>query len=496
MYLPTEIIPLLESFRPAFTEPTYRKAIVLAIGAILSKDRRTVASALRVLGMEQTGDWSKYHHVLNRAKWNGLLLSRILLYLIIENFVEKGAAIEITVDETLERRWGPKISKRGHWRDSLASGRKMNVSTSGLRWLVFAVVVKVPWSNLYWSLPFLSVLLTTPKVSEMLEKEHRTVAKRTGQVICWLRRTLPGRKIKLIGDGGYSVIDLGARAQSLGVTLIAPLQLNARLFDYPPSRVLPSGEKRRGRPALVGQRLANLEDVAKFKSTCWHRCRIDWYGGESEFVDWTSGVALWYSTGKTPLLLRWVLVRDPKGKRKTVAFFSTDIHQSPPSIIADFVKRWSLEVVFEESRAHLGIETQRQWSDKAIERTTPALFGIFSLVALMAHAIYPDGELPLPQAAWYHKSHASFHDLLALVRSRLWSHFLFQTPVIFPDICLFSHHGPAYFRPWLGFTFVPDNLELISCQKSPFMLHLTDNVWAAPPPSRSHVISLLSAVSY
>jgi hypothetical protein len=438
MFLPADIIPLLESFRPVFTEPTYRKALMLVVGTILSKGRRTVTSALRVLGLEQEGDWSKYHHVLNRAKWDGLQLSAILLKLIVDAFVACGAVIYITVDETLERRWGPRISKRGHWRDSKASSRKINVSTSGLRWLSFAVAVRVPWSPLNWSLPFLHVLLTTPKVSAERGIRHRTVAERTMQVVCWLRRTLPGRHIHLIGDGAYSVIALGLRCQLHGLTLIAPLQLNARLFDPPPSRWTPTGKKRIGRPPCVGQRLPNLEEVATLKSTRWHRGRIDWYGGDSEIVDWATGTALWYSTGTPPLPIRWVLVRDPQGKRDLVAYFSTDVHQSAPTIITDFVKRWSHEVTFEEARAHLGIETQRQWSDRAIERTTPALFGLFSLVVLIAHALCPDGQIPLSQAAWYPKTHATYHDLLSLVRRRLWPHILFQTSALPPDLRLFS----------------------------------------------------------
>ena len=155
-------------------------------------------------------------------------------------------------------------------------------------------------------------------------------------------------------------------------------------------------------------------------------------------TDWATGTALWYSSGAPPLPIRWVLVRDPAGKQPTVAYFSTDIHQSAPTIIADFVKRWSLEVTFEEVRAHLGIETQRQWSDKAIERTTPALLGLYSLTVLMAYAFYSDGNFPLLQAAWYHKKHASFHDVLTLVRYRLWCHFLFQTSALPPDLRLLS----------------------------------------------------------
>ena len=158
MSLPAEIIPLVAAFRPAFTEPTYRKVLVLLVGTILAKGRRTVTAALRILGLEQQGDWSKYHHVLNRSAWDGLLLSRLLLHLIVKTFVAAGSIIYITVDETLERRWGPQIRKRGHWRDSLASSRKLNVSTSGIRWLSFAVVMQVPWSPHACALPFQRLL--------------------------------------------------------------------------------------------------------------------------------------------------------------------------------------------------------------------------------------------------------------------------------------------------------------------------------------------------
>jgi len=266
-------------------------------------------------------------------------------------------------------------------------------------------------------------------VSKEQAIRHRTVAQRTRQVVCFLRRVLPGRVIYLVGDGAYSVIELGLRAQSQGVTLVAPLRLDSRLFDYPPARLKPDGTKRRGRPSGVGERLPILAQVEKFKSTRWQRGQVKWYDGTSELIDWVSGTALWYSSGTQPLHIRWVLVRDPSGERKTVAFFSTDVHQDARSIIATFVKRWAIEVTFELGRAHLGIETQRQWSDNAIERTTPLLFGTFSIIVLMVHALYQDRSLPLPQAAWYPKRHATFHDILALLRQHLWRHFLFQRPV-------------------------------------------------------------------
>ena len=162
MFLPTEIIPVLWHFRPAFQERTYQKAVELLIGTVLARGRRTVTSALRAIGKAQAPNWSKYHQVLNRAQWSGLVVSRLLLELIVATCGSRGERVTIAVDETLERRWGPQIRHCGHWRDSRSSSKRLHVSTRGLRWLVFAVVVQVPWSESAVALPFLSVLLTTP----------------------------------------------------------------------------------------------------------------------------------------------------------------------------------------------------------------------------------------------------------------------------------------------------------------------------------------------
>ena len=348
-------MPILAQFAPVFTAPTYQKALVLVVGTILAKGRRTVTSALRAVGHTQTADWAQYHHVLNRARWSGLQLSERLLLVLVATF---GAADGITsvVDATLERRWGPRIRKRGPWRNSLASSNPLNVSRSGLRWLVFALVIHVPRTPYALALPFLSVLRTTPKVSAHLGHPHETVAHGTGQVVLWLRRTLSGRPLHLVGDGAYAVIARGLRCQRQQVTLLAPLRLDARLVELPMRLV----GKHQGRPAVVRARLPNLEQIALAPPTRWHRSLIPWYGGTPTIVDWTTGTALWYTTGTPPLAIRWILVRDPHGKRPGRAFCSTETPLGAPSIIADFVHHWPREVTLEEARIHLGMETQRQ----------------------------------------------------------------------------------------------------------------------------------------
>ena len=143
MFLPTEIITVLAHFEPAFSQPSYQKAVVLLVGTILARGRRTVTAALRAVGLQQHKQWAKYHQLLNRASWSGLTVSRLLLQVLVQTFVAVTGTVDLVIDETLERRWGRKITKRGHWRDSLASSKGLNVSTSGLRWLVLALVVKL-----------------------------------------------------------------------------------------------------------------------------------------------------------------------------------------------------------------------------------------------------------------------------------------------------------------------------------------------------------------
>jgi hypothetical protein len=140
-------------------------------------------------------------------------------------------------------------------------------------------------------------------------------------------------------------------------------------------------------------------------------------------VDLASGTALWYTPGEEPLPLRWVLVRDRASVRPfaTQAFFATDQDASAQQIVEWFVLRSPEEVTFEEVRAHLGVETQRQWSDLATARTTPALLGMFSLITLLGYQLCQEQPMPVRTAAWYTKQSATFADVIALVRRELWT---------------------------------------------------------------------------
>jgi hypothetical protein len=123
-----------------------------------------------------------------------------------------------------------------------------------------------------------------------------------------------------------------------------------------------------------------------------------------------------------PVPIRWLLVRDPKGELEPQAFLATDLNACPCDILTWFVSRWQVEVTFAEVRAHLGVETQRQWSDKAILRTTPALLALFSIVTLWAHDLSKSLKLKPRTAAWYPKAVLTFSDAIAAVRREIWHH--------------------------------------------------------------------------
>jgi hypothetical protein len=186
----------------------------------------------------------------------------------------------------------------------------------------------------------------------------------------------------------------------------------------------------------VGQRLPSLEHLLAAPQTPWQDLPLDWYGQGQRTLEFCTGTACWYRFDSVPLPIRGVLTRDPAKKRPPKAWFSTDQDQPAEAIIGDFMKRWSLEATFEEGRAHLGIETPRQWSDLAIERSTPLVFGLYSLVALFGHVLAQEDLFLVKKAAWYHKQVATFSDVLALVRRHLWGTFTFPTSPSDPDVVL------------------------------------------------------------
>ena len=399
----------------------WQHAQVLLIGAILVPGRRTVTAVLRIMGLSEERQFQTYHRVLSRAAWSSWALSRTLLKMLVQTFVPTGPII-CGLDDTIERRGGAKIKAKGIYRDPVRSSHGHFVKASGLRWLSLMLLAPIPWTHRTWALPFLTCLAPSERFYIKKARAHKKLTDWGRQMVMQLRRWLPKRQLVIVADSSFAaILWLFQLSQLPGqIGLIVRFRMDAALYEPAPTHRRPG---QRGRTPKKGKRLPTLQQVAQNNKTKWQRVTIpDWYGTGRRIVQIVSNTAIWYHSGQPPLPIRWVLIRDPKGKFKTQALLSTDLNVKPVQMIKWFVLRWQLEVTLHEVREHLGVETQRQWSDRAILRTTPALLALFSLVTLIAHQHAKRRKLPIRQAAWYHKTQPTFSDALALVRRQIWQH--------------------------------------------------------------------------
>lgn len=227
------------------------------------------------------------------------------------------------------------------------------------------------------------MLAPSERYAEGEQIKHKKVTDWARQLLL-LKRWLPKRKVIAVGDSSYAVIDLLA---PLGghVAFITRLRLDAGL----PAR----GPGKPGRNRKKGERLPTLQQVLTDAATPWQKVKLtNWYGHSEIGLEVATATALWYHSGKPAVPRRWVLLRDPEAKRAPVALLSTDFELSAELIITYFARRWAVEVTLQETRAHLGVETQRQWSEKAIERTTPVLLALFSIITLVADRLQKQGK--------------------------------------------------------------------------------------------------------
>jgi hypothetical protein len=418
--LPAEIATFLAQFASLFTPSVWYHAQVLLIGAILTPSKRTVTAILSVMGLRQSPHFQNYHRVLNRARWSSRAISRQLLLILLQVFVPHGP-IFLGLDDTVERRRGKKISAKGIYRDPVRSSHSHFVKVSGLRWLSVMVLVPIPWMEWTWALPFLTVLAPSERYHQKCRRRHKKLTDWARQVLHQVRHWVRERELIVVADSSFAVLTLldALRHLAQPISMITRLRLDAALYE--PVSARPPGQT--GRPRLKGKRLPTLQNVLRDPTTVWTTVTIArWYHESERAVEVCSATAVWYHTGMPPVPIRWVLIRDSQNKFRPQALLSTDLSLSPTQIVTAFVQRWQVEVTFHEVRTHLGVETQRQWADLAIARTTPTLLGLFSVVTVLAHSLSSHHPVSPRQAAWYAKSTPTFSDALALVRSHLWRH--------------------------------------------------------------------------
>lgn len=412
---PDEFLSVILSFQGLFSKSVFTHVKLLVLGAILAPGKRTITSVLRILGLREEKRFHKYHRVLSLVEWSVLQAGQRLLKLLLARFLPSGPVV-VGIDETLERRWGQKIKARGIYRDSVRSSGSHFVKSSGLRWMTVMLLVPIGWAKRVWALPFLSALAPSERYAQQQGKPHKKLTDWARQLLLQVKRWLPTRTVIAVADSSYAVLELLDALQEK-VTVITRLRLDAALYEPAPFRA----KGKVGRNRKKGKRLPTLAELEKAPTTVWQTLLFsEWYGQKQKTLEVATDTVVWYHSGKPPVAIRWVLVRDSEKKLATTALLSTDLTLAAEQIVTYFIRRWTMETTFQEVRSHLGVETQRQWSDKAIARTTPSLLGLFSIVTLLADQLQCQGKLQTASAAWYQKKNPTFSDAIASVRTICW----------------------------------------------------------------------------
>ena len=434
--LPETLRNVTDEFAPAFTKPTHARWGVLVAAAILTVGSRTILNVLRTVGRLAPGHASSYHRVLSRARFWRWRAAKILARLVLEAFCPDGA-IYLAGDDTVDEHPGDRVYGKGCHRDAVRSSQTFTAWRWGHKWVVLAILVSVPWSARRWALPVLVALYQPKKENQKAGRRHKTPATLMRLMLAVLIRWFPGRKFVFSGDGGFATHELARFAQRrrARLTIVSRFYPDANLFAAPPQ---PRGKKN-GRPRVKGRKLASPAAVVK-RTKQRTRLTVAWYGGGERRVAIVTGTAHWYQSGAGLVAVRWVFVHDLTGTHRDDYFFTTEVGLSPKQIIETFTGRWSIETMFQEMRAYVGLETTRGRTRSTVLRAAPMLFGLYTLIVLL-YARLPARWKQAPAIEWRGKTTVTFSDVITRVRRWLWAEWVLETAC--PGV-LFSKLPPRF----------------------------------------------------
>jgi DDE superfamily endonuclease len=465
LVIPEFAQPVLCAFAPVFYEPTYQRVLVLLFAAILTTGRRTVSNLLRTAADLAKGHPSSYHRVLSQRRWSSLHLARILARWILDHWVPDGP-VYLAGDDTVDEHRGAKVYGKGCHRDPVRSTHSYTAYRWGHKWVVLAILVKFPFATRAWALPVLVALYRSPEKPKAtpktqpgasrrrkakdqtkvqarerarrqaeakakakaaakakkaktlpLKPRHKTPSELMRQLLAVLIHWFPDRHFVLAGDGGYGNHALARFAARHGrhVGLVSLFYADANLYE-PPPRVL--GKRPAHRPRKKGAKLPAPEVVVA-TTTSRPRLEVSWYGGGRRQVEVVSGTGHWHKSGQGLVEVLWVFVHDLSGTHRDTYLFTTETTLPVPRVIEIYTGRWSIETMFQEMRAYLGLETTRGRTKNTVLRTAPCLFGLFSVVALL-YAAVPAERTSEATVSYRGKTVVTFSDAISVVRRQLW----------------------------------------------------------------------------
>ena len=424
---------MLVPFTATFSQPSFQNFVVMLEGWILAGMRAMTSTALAARGAFPK-HFATYYRFFSEGVWCPDALGTTLLELVLP-FAPPGPLV-VVVDDTLARKTGKNIWGANLHHDPLAW--LPNALAFGHNWVVLAIVIHVPLVKRPVAVPVLWRLYRSKKArtgktprgkrerkttGTTTAKDHRTRPELAVELLHVLRKALgDGRIMRVVGDTAYGGKSVTRRLPG-DTACISRLPMNAALYDFPPTR----RPGQNGRPRKKGARLKSPEEMA-LDTKGWRKTTVVLYG-KNVAVRYKTRIALWYnSTGTAPL--RIVVVRDPKGRRRDEAFFSTDPDMGVQAILETYAQRWSLEVAFRDTKQQLGFERSQARTRKAVERTGPFAFVAYTITVAwfcrIGHRHYPT----LPIMPWYrHKRAPSFADMQTLLRRELLQQGFSHTPV-------------------------------------------------------------------
>ena len=415
--LPDQSLPLLDSFAPVFTQPTYRRFLVLLGAAILTTGRRTVANLLRTAGSLAPGHSSSYRRVFSQARWSMLRLACALARTLV-TLLPEDQPIVLAGDDTVVAHPGLHVFGKARHRDPVRSSHAYTAWRYGHKWVVLAVLVRFPFANRPWALPILVALYQSEEADRDQGHSHRTPAQHMIRLLALALRWFPGRRFVFVGDSAYGTHEVArfVHRHRNRLSLVSKIHPDANLFEPPPPY------KGKGRPAAKGKRLAKPREAVS-AARRHKRTTVGWYGGGTRRVETSTGTGHWYKSGKGLVPIRWVFVRDREGTHRDEYFYTTDVGLSVEQLIGYYTGRWNIETTFEEVRSGLHLEMTCGWCRETVLRVTPCLFGLYSVVAWLYN------ELPACQRvgsiAWPGKAGVTFSDALTAVRRWIWAEGVF-----------------------------------------------------------------------
>jgi len=410
-----------EEFAPAFTRPTLTRFVFLVFAAILTIGQRTVTNVLRTMQHTAPGHPTSYHRVFSHRRWSRWKLARALAAWILHQWLPAGR-VPLVGDDTVDGHRGKKVYGKACHRDAVRSTHSYTAYRWGHKWVVLAILVKFPFACRPWALPVLVALYRSPEWNKEHGRRHKTPAELMRQLLAVILHWFPERKFVFAGDGGFGTHPLAtfARRHRQRLALVSRFYADANLYAPPPA----VRGKKTGRPRKKGAKQPSpAKVVARARRK---RLKVAWYGGGRRNVAVVTGTGEWYKGGEGLVSVRWVFVHDCTGTHREEYFFTTDLGMTPKQIIETFTGRWSIETMFQEMRAHLGLETTRGRTEPTVLSVAPCLFGLFSVVALL-YAQLPASRRNDYAITWPGKHHAAFSDAIAAVRRWLWVEWAFVT---------------------------------------------------------------------